>query len=387
MVSASRYEPVTLIGRGATSEVWLGVLQGAEGFRKPVVLKRAFVGVNEDLEEAQRSLVAEAHLAAVLNHPNVIHVYELVDLPEGVMLAMEHLPGLSVRAMTTGLESSGGYLPWSIAARIVGDAARGLEYAHRARSATGQSLNIVHRDISPDNIVVTENGLTKVVDFGIARSTLVDKSTGFVVKGNIGYLSPEQARGEPLDSKSDVFSLGVVLHELLSGVTLFEREQPGKSLEAVLTAPVPPLGESISVVVRDVVAQMLVRDRKNRQIAMGEVADSLESALSSQGGTHRDVAAFLRAEFGDRLEQRHARLAELLERPTILSQKLGRPPHTMTGTVSFLELALETPLTTKGTKKPTLRKDAAESDTVVEARLEQTLIERPLLNVDTKKKT
>lgn len=386
MVSASRYEPVTLIGRGASSEVWLGVLRGAEGFRKPVVLKRAFVGVNEDLEEAQRSLVAEAHLAAALNHPNIIHVYELVDLPEGVMLAMEHLPGLSVRAVSDGLATSGGYLPWAVAARIVGDAARGLEYAHRARDARGRVLNIVHRDISPDNIVVTEEGLTKVVDFGIARSTLIDKSTGFVVKGNIGYLSPEQARGEPLDCKSDVFSLGVVLHELLTGETLFEQEQPGKTLEAVLSAPVPPLGESISAVVRDVVGRMLVRDRRNRKIDMGEVADSLESASSSQGGTQRDVAVFLRAEFDDRLRQRHARLAELLERPTVLSQKLGRPTHTLTGTVSFLELALETPLTTMSIKAPLLRKSAAESDTVVEERLQQTLIERPLLDISPKKK-
>ena len=107
MVSASRYEPVTLIGRGAMSEIWLGVLQGAAGFRKPVVLKRACVGVNDDIEEAQQALVAEAHVSAELNHPNIVHVYELVDLPEGVMLAMEHLPGLSVRALEAELGANG----------------------------------------------------------------------------------------------------------------------------------------------------------------------------------------------------------------------------------------------------------------------------------------
>jgi serine/threonine-protein kinase len=372
MVSASRYEPVTLIGRGAASEVWLGVLEGAEGFRKPVVLKRACVGVNEDLAEAQRALVAEAHLAAVLSHPNVVHVYELVDLPEGVMLAMEYLSGLSVRALVTGLHASGGTVPWPVGARIVADAARGLEYAHGARSPSGQPLGVVHRDVSPDNLVVTEDGLAKVVDFGIARSTLVDVTTGLVVRGNLGYLSPEQARGEPLDWRSDVFSLGIVLHELFSGVPLFERPLPGATLEAVLASPIAPINEPVSVVARDVLRRMLVRDRKHRRVTMGEIADTLESVAAPQGGTHRDVAAFLSAEFGARLDQRRARLADLLERPTVLASP-GDDERTVTSTVSLLESALESPLTwTRG-------RGRAPDDTVDEKGRIDTLIERPLL--------
>jgi eukaryotic-like serine/threonine-protein kinase len=368
MVSASRYEPVTLIGRGAASEVWLGVLEGAAGFRKPVVLKRACVGVNEDLAEAQRALVAEAHLAAVLSHSNIVHVYELVDLPEGVMLAMEHLSGMSVRALVTGLQATGGTVPWPIAVRIVADAARGLAYAHAARSPAGQPLEVVHRDVSPDNIVVTEEGITKVVDFGIARSALVDVTTGLVVKGNLGYLSPEQARGEPLDWRSDVFSLGVVLHELFTGDPLFERPLPGATVEAVLSAPVAPVGEPVSVVARDALRRMLVRDRRSRRVTMGELADTLESVAAAEGGSHRDVATFLRAEFGDRLAQRRARLAELLERPTVLAGPAD-VELTLTSTVSILELALETPLD----------RDQAADDTVVDGGVESTLIERPLL--------
>lgn len=366
MVSASRYEPVTLIGRGAASEVWLGVLEGAAGFRKPVVLKRACVGVNEDLAEAQRALVAEAHLAAALSHSNIVHVYELVDLPEGVMLAMEHLSGMSVRAIVTGLQATGGTVPWPIAARVVADAARGLAYAHAARNPAGQPLEIVHRDVSPDNIVVTEEGVAKVVDFGIARSALVDTVAGLVVKGDLGYLSPEQARGEPLDWRSDVFSLGVVLHELFTGAALFEKALPGATVEAVLAAPIPPVGEAVPVVARDVLRRMLVRDRRNRRLAMAELADTLESVAAPEGGTHRGVATFLRAEFGDRLAQRRARLAELLERPTILAGPVD-DELTVTSTVSILESALETPLD---------RLHAAD-DTVVDGG-ESTLSEGPL---------
>ncbi len=287
-------------------EIWLGTLEGPEGFRRAVVVKRA----RDDEAEARAALVAEAHVASVVAHPNVVHVHELVKTADGLVLAMEYLSGLSVRALLNRLRLEGVSVPWPIAARIASDAARGLHAAHAATSLSGEPMGIVHRDLSPDNLVTTEPGLTKVLDFGIARSRFRPPTVVPTVKGKLAYLSPEQARGEPLDARSDAFALGSVLVELLLGVAPFRRSEPVQTVEAVLAAIVPVLPEGVPPALTSVARRLLARERDDRPGELGSVADELD-AIAGPHGRHRDVALFLRAEAGDVLAASRERLHAL----------------------------------------------------------------------------
>jgi len=335
----SRYLTLVPLGAGGMSELSLGVLLGAAGYRRPVVLKRARAEDTDATRAARRALVSEAHVAATLNHPNVIHVYELTEGPDGLTLAMEYLPGVSLQALLAHLANEGTPPPAPIVARIGADVARGLAHAHAARGPDGRELAIVHRDVSPKNLLVTESGITKVVDFGIARSTLREETALGSVKGTAGYLSPEQARGAAIDWRSDVFSLGIVLHEMLSLVHPFLRKSAEATMSAIATEPPAALGESVPAPLRALTRRMLANDSAHRQIAMNEVADELEALATGRGGGHRDVAALLAAELGPQLAARRERVSQLLAGAT------ARAPDTVLGghtaTLVLLEQVLD----------------------------------------------
>lgn len=335
----SRYVTVVRLGPGGMSELSLGVLLGAAGYRRPVVLKRARGADAEELAAARRALVREAHVAAMLNHPNVVHVYELTEGAEGLTLAMEYLPGVSVQGLLAHLEREGGALAWPIAARIVADAARGLAHAHRARAADGRPLDVVHRDVSPKNLVVTEDGITKVVDFGIAHSALREDTAHVMVKGTAGYLSPEQARGDEVDWRSDVFSLGIVLYELASGRNPFVRPRVDQTMSAIVNEAAPQLPDELPAPMRDLAARMVAKHPSHRRLEMSEVADLLETLAIGHGGGHRDVAALLVAELGAQLEGRRARVRDLLAGASIEAPAAALPEHT--GTIVLLEHVLD----------------------------------------------
>jgi serine/threonine-protein kinase len=301
---------------------------------RPVVLKQALRGH----DEAEEVLEREARLASFLNHPNLVHVYELFETEGHLVLAMEYASGLSVHRLLASLTESDGRVPWPIAARVVSDAARGLAHAHRARDATGASLGIIHRDVSPKNLVVTDDGITKVLDFGIARSALHSVTVQDVVKGTLGYLSPEQATGQPLSPRTDVFSLGAVFVELLTRERLFRGPDARSTMQAVLSSPIPPLPD-VPATIRDVIGWMLVRDPAHRTIELDQVADALDAATVGYGGGHRDVATFLAAECGPLLERRRRGVAELMRGER--REPVPRPSSDETSTMILLESALE----------------------------------------------
>jgi serine/threonine-protein kinase len=304
----ARITPRHLLATGAMGEVWLGLVEGPEGFRRAVVLKRA----RDEDEDARRALVEEARLSAALTHPNLVHVHELAPSPQGLVLVMEHLLGASLRTLVGHLAAEGATVPWPIAARIVADVARGLDAAHRALGPDGAPLGVVHRDVSPENLVTTEAGHTKVLDFGIARSRMRELTRLPTLKGKYPYLSPEQARGEPLDPRSDAFALGAVLVELLVGYPPFARASTEATLQAVLTEDPPPLGEAPAVI-GDLARRLLAKRREHRAADLGAVADVLETLATPAGGRHRDVALFLEAEIGPLLTAQRARLRALFE--------------------------------------------------------------------------
>src|SRR5579872_2845724 len=212
----AQYEILRRLGAGGMAEVFLAKKRGAEGTFKVLVLKR-ILPTHGSSRRFRTMFVEEARLATRLNHPNVVQVYEFEDFgDEGLLLAMEFVDGCDLgRLMSAAKMRSTRIPPW-VGAWILAEAAKGLHYAHEKKDEAGQPLDIVHRDVSPQNILLSLEGAVKIADFGIASARLFAEEQG-VLKGKFGYMSPEQARGELVDRRSDLYALGVIFWEILTG--------------------------------------------------------------------------------------------------------------------------------------------------------------------------
>ncbi|MGQ0508099.1 MAG: serine/threonine protein kinase [Myxococcaceae bacterium] len=218
------YSLLSRIAVGGMAEIWLARQAGPHGFEKTVVIKRIAESFSHDPEFVQLFL-DEARLTAQLSHPNIAQVFDLKEYGGSFYLAMEYLAGQNLAAVARTAVRSGQPVPISLAAWIIARAAEGLGHAHLKTGNDGKSLRIIHRDVSPQNIVVTYDGQVKLVDFGIARATNRSSQTGNgMLRGKVAYMSPEQARGAPLDVRSDIFALGIVFYELVTRSRLFQRE-------------------------------------------------------------------------------------------------------------------------------------------------------------------
>jgi eukaryotic-like serine/threonine-protein kinase len=214
-----RYELVSWLGRGGMAETWRAQLVGDAGVTKPVLIKKVLPEYADD-EAFISMFISEARISATLSHGNIAQVFDFGRVDGEYFLAMEFVDGqpldkLLKRAAKRGMPA----LPIPIAVAIVMEMCRGLHYAHTRTDSSGAPLGIVHRDISPDNVLIGYEGQVKIVDFGIAKAQLIRdvKTEPGVVKGKYLYFSPEQARGEDVDARTDVWATGVVLHELLCG--------------------------------------------------------------------------------------------------------------------------------------------------------------------------
>lgn len=233
------FEVVRRLGIGGMAEVFLAKKRGAQGTYKLLVLKR----ILPEYVSSRRFRVMfaeEAQLATRLNHPNIVQVYDFQDYGEdGQLLSMEYVDGPDLRALGKAAKAKSKRVPPSLAAYIVAEVAKGLHYAHERKDERGKPLDIVHRDVSPQNVLLSYDGAVKVADFGIASANLFREDTG-VLKGKTGYMSPEQARAQRLDRRTDIYSLGVVLHELLTGRPLHGDLEGDELLGAVRKGRVEP---------------------------------------------------------------------------------------------------------------------------------------------------
>lgn len=219
------------LARGGMAEVFLARQRGPEGFDRKVAVKRILPHLAETADFV-RMFLSEARLAARLSHPNIVHIYELGQVGGDYFIAMEYVDGIHAGQLITHAERE--RLPPELVARIGADAAAALAYAHRLEDADGTPLALVHRDVSPHNLMVSFDGVTKLVDFGIAKAAIkADETRPGVVKGKYAYMSPEQTVGRPLDGRSDVFSLGVVLWELLAGKTIVDRGDVVEAMKVI----------------------------------------------------------------------------------------------------------------------------------------------------------
>lgn len=233
------FEVIRRLGTGGMAEVFLAKKRGAEGTYKVLVVKRILPSYGASLR-FRTMFVEEAQLATRLNHPNVVQVYEFYDGgDEGQLLAMEYVEGPDLGRLLSSAKSKGRRIdPWT-AAWIVAEAAKGLHYAHERKDEGGAALEIVHRDVSPQNVLLSFEGSVKIADFGIASAKLFAPDQG-VLKGKFGYMSPEQARGEKVDRRSDLYALGVILWEALTGRPLHGAAHDEELLEIVRSGVVEP---------------------------------------------------------------------------------------------------------------------------------------------------
>jgi serine/threonine-protein kinase len=283
-----KYKLVKLIASGGMAEVYLARQAGAAGFEKLVCLKRILPHLARDKQFVDMFL-NEARLAAHLDHPNIVSIFDLGETNGNYFIAMEFIDGPSLRAVHKRAADRGELLPIPEIVKIISMAAGGLEYAHDLADEKGKPLGLVHRDISPDNILVHRNGSAKVVDFGIAKAANSSGATRTgTLKGKVAYMPPEQLRGEQLDRRTDVFALGVVLYELLTGKRPWDATSEVALIGKIMTEDPQPLAEVRPEAPPELIAiveKTLAKDRSLRYQSCSELQADLEGLLISMGQT------------------------------------------------------------------------------------------------------
>ena len=301
-----RYEPLKKLATGGMAEIYLAKQSGLEGFEKVVVLKRILPHLSSD-EEFVNMFLDEARIAAKLSHPNVVQIYDLGKADNTYYIAMEYVSGRNVQHLITKQQILGGHLPVEHVCRIIAGVCDGLHYAHARKDYDGKPLNIIHRDISPQNILVSFAGGVKVVDFGIAKaSTQLAQTRAGVLKGKYAYMSPEQVRGSKIDHRSDIFAVGLVMYEMLTGARTFERENSLKTLKAIVQEkPLNPreMNPDIPMEVVKILSKALEKNPDRRYKTAQEFQLALEDWLEQSPKKSNNVrlSRFLYELFDDEL--------------------------------------------------------------------------------------
>jgi serine/threonine protein kinase len=274
-----QYELLKRLAVGGMGEIFLARQLSKTGITRHVILKTLLS--EDDISELQvEQFLDEARIAATLNHPNIVSLIEVGEHDGMTFIAMEYIHGLTLRQLDRLAQADGANVPYEVWAKIISDAAIGLHYAHQAQQWDGKNLNLVHRDVSPQNIMVRRDGVTKVLDFGIASASNREAKTATgLLKGKIAYMAPEQIGGSTLDGRTDQFSLGVVLWELLSGQVLRPlSESTLVNLTSAMNDEVPLLKEVDSTIdpeLSRIVARMTHREPEKRFESCADVAAAL----------------------------------------------------------------------------------------------------------------
>jgi serine/threonine-protein kinase len=301
-----RYEVIAAIASGGMATVYLGRALGAAGFQRLVAIKCLHPHVAAD-EEFVTMFMDEARLAARIRHPNVVPTLDLSNGEDGLFLVMEYVEGDGLLSLLRNAVRTQTRMPVPVALRIALDTLQGLHAAHELTGDRGEPLRLVHRDISPHNILVGVDGIARITDFGIARA---EERLGVTrdgqVKGKLAYMAPEQTSGNPVDRRADLFSTGVVLWECLAGKRLFQGQNDGEVLRNLLVNPIPRLRDvspDLPAALDEVCARALSRDPDERFATAAQFADALEEAGGSVGiGSARAVSKYVRQVSGAKIE-------------------------------------------------------------------------------------
>jgi serine/threonine-protein kinase len=319
-----KYRLLRLLATGGMGEVFFARQEGPAGFAKPAVVKRVLEHLAREGTFTQMFL-NEARLAALLQHQNVVQIFELGEDKGRYFIAMEYVHGRNLRTIRRKLREGGREFPAAQLARIASQALAGLHYAHGLKADTGAPMNIIHRDMSPDNVMVGFDGAVKVLDFGIAKATsgAPEVTRAGMVKGKFAYMSPEHLRAETLDARSDVWAVGVTLYELLASERPFNAPGETALVKQILTEEPRPLHElapSVPKELSSIVHTALIKKREDRYQSAEEMASDLERFAAANGVrlTNSDTKTFMRELYG----------AEADENPGLLTPNAEPFVHT-----------------------------------------------------------
>ncbi|HEY5950422.1 MAG TPA: serine/threonine-protein kinase, partial [Kofleriaceae bacterium] len=284
-VPFGKYLLLDRISVGGMAEVFKAKSYGVEGFEKIIAIKRILPTMGED-RDFIKMFIDEAKIAGQLAHANICQIFELGRIDGSHFIAMEYIWGKDLLQIQNRLRKTKQPMPIQMASFVIAKVLEGLDYAHRKRDPLGRPLEIVHRDCSPQNVLVSYEGEVKVIDFGIAKATSRNSRTmAGVLKGKFGYMSPEQVRGLPLDRRSDIFAIGTMLYECLTGERLFQGETDFSTLEKVRNVDIAApraVNPAIPEAVERIILKALAKDVEDRYQWCSEMLADLQAYLMSQ---------------------------------------------------------------------------------------------------------
>jgi serine/threonine protein kinase len=322
-VPFGKYYLLERINVGGMAEVFKAKAFGVEGFERLLALKRILPNIAED-EEFITMFIDEAKIAVQLQHANIAQIFDLGKVDDSFFIALEYVHGKDLRAIFDHFRKTSERMPAAQVCYVMMQVCEGLDYAHNKRDSQGRELGLVHRDVSPQNVLVGYEGEIKLIDFGIAKAAgKASKTQAGILKGKFGYMSPEQVRGLPVDRRSDVFAAGICLYEMLTGERLFIGESDFSTLEKVRNVEILPpssFNKKIAPELERIVLKALAKDAEDRYQNAIDLHDDLQAYLYSTGEffSRKDLAQWMRKIFASEIADESARNAqwEQLEQPT-----------------------------------------------------------------------
>ncbi|HEY6035983.1 MAG TPA: protein kinase [Kofleriaceae bacterium] len=315
-----RYELLARLATGGMGEIFLARLAGAAGFEKLYVVKRILPHLADDARFRQM-LISEAQIAAKMAHANICQVFELGETAGQLYIAMEYLEGVTMLPLLRRASKQQAHLDFGFVAAVATQTCDALHYAHELKDRDGETLGLVHRDVTPSNIFLTESGVAKVLDFGIAKARGASaKTEDGAVKGKYAYMAPEQLRGGAIDRRVDLFALGVVMYEMVALRRLFQRKTDYLTFRAVMEQPIPDIRRyrpDIPDALANVLARALDREPAKRFDSARQLGNALLDALNASGlrpWTQGDIGDFVKANFADEISKRSQQVKTAVSR-------------------------------------------------------------------------
>lgn len=342
-----RYEFLVPIAKGGMAAVWAARLKGTRGFAKTVAIKTMLQTLSDD-PLFEQMFLDEAQLAAQIHHPNVVEIMDLGEENDVLYQVMEYVDGEALGQILWVTAKNKKRIPIAIGVRMITDACVGLHAAHELRSVDGTHLNLVHRDISPQNILVTYDGVVKIVDFGVAKAAgrTASETTAGQIKGKAPYMSPEQALGKTIDRRTDLFAMGIVLYQVATGKHPFRGESDLATLHNILYQEVPSprfVDPKFPRPLEAVIHKALARDPDKRFQTAAEMASALQRVFppTQRPAQVSDVGAYLRDLMGDVGDKRRKALAEAIRRADSRSSRNTAAEASGSTLLPLTEIAVE----------------------------------------------
>jgi len=315
-----RYDIVERISFGGMAEVCIGKSSGMEGFQKVLAIKRMLPSLTDD-KDFVTMFIDEAKISAQLTHHNIGQIFEFGKCEDQYFIAMEYIQGLDLGTVHKHFHTDGKSMPVNVVLRVIQDACSGLNFAHHKEDMAGNPMNIVHRDISPQNLLISYDGIVKIIDFGIAKALdRATKTQGGQLKGKFSYMSPEHAEGGKVDGRADVFALGILMFETLTSQPLFQGNTAIHTLQKVIKAYVPPLKNLNPEVDEDleaIIRKALARDPNDRY----QTAEELQIAIfeyvvkTKQPFTNMQLSMWMKETFAEEFKEANERLSRAISAP------------------------------------------------------------------------